>query len=999
MKYFQQLRGKPRLFFLLFLLFPFLPSTYGAETPSDLILWYNTDAQDSFTSAIPIGNGFMGGMIYGNAAKDKIGLNEGTIWSDSPGENNKEGAFQYLAQARAQIFAGNYSGADETVNKMIGGSTARFLPAGNLYIEFSGHTASNYYRELDLRTAISKTTYTYSGVTYTREYFASYPDKVIIVRLTANQSGKLSFSTYLDSPFSGTTQSTTGNNLLILNAKADAIKYQTRLLVQTDGGTVNAASNKISVSGANSATLLLTIATNYNSYNNVSGDPAARATEAMSSASAKTYDALLKNHLADYQALFNRVDLSLGSETTKESTTDKRVSQFNTSNDPGLVRLYYQFGRYLMISCSREGSQPANLQGIWNKDMYPSWGSKYTTNINLEMNYWMTESANLAECAKPFIEKVKSLVPQGEITAKEHWGVSEGWVLHHNTDLWNRTAPIDGQWGFWPTGGGWLSTQLWEHYKFAPDSAYLADVYPTIKGAAQFFLNSMVEETVSGHKYLVTVPSASPELQHGAYWTCFAPTMDIQIVRDVFNQTIKASEVLGTDSDLRTKLAAALAKLPPHQIGKYGQLQEWFYDWDSPTNTHRHVSHLYGLFPSNQISPRNTADLAAAAKVTLTERGDEATGWSLAWKINFWARLDDGDHAYKLIKLLLTPDRTYNNLFDAHPPFQIDGNFGAVSGINEMLVQSQNGEIELLPALPSTWSSGYIKGIRARGNFVIDSMAWGSGKLTYIHITSLNGNELHLRYGNTTDTVSTSKNSSYDFDGSLNAIHQNTVATNIPGKIEAEDYLEMSGIQKEPDSAAGINIGFINSGDWSAYLLNVKAAGNYTIQVRTATAAEENGFITIENRAGDTLGTITVKANKSEGWHDWYIDSTEIQLPDGEQTLTFKYSGTSSFLFNIDWIDIEKKEAIGSIKITGHKNLGYTLQYSETSSDQLVLQISIPKESKATCTLYDLQGISLYQKEISKSGELNFANLKTGIYLAVLSSGNKIRAMQRIVIK
>src|SRR5574344_1381353 len=536
-----------------FFLCCFFQVSFAGSGTDDLILRYTTDAKDTFTNAIPIGNGYMGGMVYGAVAKDKIGLNESTIWSDSPGENNAEGAYKYLAQVRSQIFAGNYKDADATVNKMIGGGNARFVPAGNLYLEFSGHTGTNYSRELNLKTAIAKTSYVYNGVTYTREYFASYPDKVIIVRLTASAAGKISFSAYMDSPLTGRTRSKPANNPVVLKAQVNAIKFQNRLTVKTDGGTVSSGSNKIIVSGANSATILLTIATNFNSYNDVSGNPDTRATAALNAAAAKTYDTLRENQQKDYTALFDRVDLNLGTETTQNLTTDARVSKFSTSNDPGLVRLYYQFGRYLMISCSRDGSQPANLQGIWNKDTYPTWGSKYTTNINLEMNYWMTETANLAECAKPFINKVKSLVPQGELTAKEHWGVSEGWVLHHNTDLWNHTAPIDGQWGLWPTGAGWLSAQLWDHYAFNPDLSYLADIYPTMKGAAQFFLNSMVTETVSGKGYLVTVPSASPEIQHGAYWTCFAPTMDNQIIRDVFTETLQLCHQL-TDAPLLIRL-------------------------------------------------------------------------------------------------------------------------------------------------------------------------------------------------------------------------------------------------------------------------------------------------------------------------------------------------------------------------------------------------------------------------------------------------------------
>lgn len=742
----------------------------NAQNPGDLTLWYNKDAGTTFTDALPIGNGRQGGMVYGIVAKDVIGLNESTVWSGNPGNNNKSGAANSLATARSQLFAGNYTAADATVSNMIGSGQERFQPVGNLFLTFSGHTASNYYRELNLRTAIAKTTYTYSGVNYTREYFASYPDQVIVVRLTANQSGKITFTATMDSPQTPVTTSSSGNNTLILNGQADAIRFQNRVRIVNDGGTIASTNNSITVTGANSATVYLATGTNFNAYNNVSGDQAARATQVINNMGSKSYTQILNAHLVDYQKLFNRVDFNPGpAHSTSRLTTDQRVAQFSSSNDPQLVRLHYQFGRYLMISCSRQGSQPANLQGVWNNEIYPAWGSKYTTNINFQMNYWMTETANLPECAIPMIDKVKSLVTPGQQTAQVHWGVNTGWVLHHNTDLWNRTGPIDGAWGHWPTGGAWSCYNLWEHYLFSKDKNYLNDIYPTLKSSAQFFLASMVTEPVSGNNYLVTCPSTSPEVQQpGGYWTCFAPTMDNQIVRDMFNLTIKASEVLNTDPTLRQQLKAAVVRIPPHKVGKYGQLQEWFNDVDSPNNKNRHISHLYGLFPSNQVSVRGTPNLYNAAKVTLAQRGDDATGWSLAWKINFWARMEDGNHAYKLIQLLLTPAKTYNNLFDAHPPFQIDGNFGAVSGVNEMLLQSQNNEVQFLPALPTVWPNGWIKGIRARKGFEMDSISWKSGKLSQATITSLLGDTLRLRYGNITKTYVTKAGNTYSFDGSLN---------------------------------------------------------------------------------------------------------------------------------------------------------------------------------------------------------------------------------------
>ncbi|NLG17085.1 MAG: T9SS type A sorting domain-containing protein [Fibrobacter sp.] len=741
---------------------------------ADLTLWYNK-AATKFEEALPIGNGRLGGMVYGVVAKDRISLNESTVWNMSPGNNNRTGAANRLAEARQKIFANDATGACNAVNQMIGGGEAAYQPVGNLYLEFTGHNATNYRRELDLKTAISKTTYSSGGVNYTREYFASFTDQVIVVRLTADQPGKITCAVSMDCPHGSKNFATSGNDLLLLNTTVNnsGIKFQARVKVKSDGGTVSTANNKININGADSATVLIAVGTNFNSYNDVSANQATRAEKYINDLNSKSYDKILADHLSSYKELFDRVDINLGTPTNDSTlTTDAQVQKFATSNDPQLVRLHYQFGRYLIISSSRGESQPANLQGVWNESQNPSWGSKYTININTEMNYWLVESANLQECLEPLVRKIKAMAAPGKETARQHWGTDKGWVAHHNTDLWNRTAPIDGAWGHWPTGGAWLATHFWEHYLFTLDKEFLADVYETMKGTAEFFLATMVEEPFSGNKYLGTCPSASPENKPGA-WNCdvsFAPTMDVQIIRDILNYTIEASKILNVDSDLRTQAEAAVKRLPPNMIGKYGQLQEWFKDWDNPNDQHRHVSHLYGLFPSAQITVRGTPELAQAAKTTLTQRGDMATGWSLAWKMNLWARLEDGNHAYRLVQMLLTPDRTYANLFDAHPPFQIDGNFGAVSGVNEMLLQSHNDEINFLPALPDRWSTGSFRGLLARKGFLIDTVTWSNKTVSRAVITSNAGGTCNVRHKNITKSFETEAGMTYVLDGSMSVI-------------------------------------------------------------------------------------------------------------------------------------------------------------------------------------------------------------------------------------
>jgi alpha-L-fucosidase 2 len=939
----------------------------------------------------------MGGLIYGGVTKDYIGLNESTVWSGGPGDNNKQGAASHLKDARDALWRGDYRTAESIVsNYMIGPGPASFQPVGDLVITTSHNGATNYRRELDLKTAIAKTTYTHSGVKHTREYFASYPDHVIVIHLSADKDGSVNFGATMTTPHRTNRMSSSGNTL-IYDVTVNSIKFQNRLNVITDGGKVSVVNGNINVEGANSATLVLTTATNFKAYNDVSGDPGVIASEIMAKVAKKSYEDLLATHLKDYQTIFNRVKLDLGTaDKSAGDITSTRVKNFNSTNDPSLVELHYQYGRYLLIASSRKGGQPANLQGIWNKDTNPIWGSKYTTNINLEMNYWPAESGNLEECVWPLIDKIKSMVPQGEKTAKVHWGVDEGWVEHHNTDLWNRSAPIDGAWGLWPTGAGWLTTHLWEHFLYNPtDKAYLQDVYSTMKGAALFFVNSLVEEPTTGNKYLVTAPSDSPENDHGGYNVCFGPTMDNQIIRDVLNYTIEASKILGVDEELRAKMEATVKRLPPTKTGKYGQITEWLQDWDDPNNKNRHISHLYGLFPSAQITPEETPDLIKGAGVTLQQRGDDATGWSLAWKINFWARMHDGDHAYKMIRMLLTPSKTYNNLFDAHPPFQIDGNFGAVSGVNEMLMQSHNNRINLLPALPSQWKDGSVKGIRARGGFEIDSMAWKGGKLTYVAIKSLVGSTLNVTSGSNKFSTSTVPGKVYEFDGNLKITNAPFEPLEIKDKIQAENYVAMDGVQIEEDSLGTPNIGWINDGDWSQYYINVPAAGSYVLTARVATGSEKESVITVTDSTGKILGTLSVDPTKSKGWNDWYEASTNVALPAGKQKLTFTYTGEDTYLCNVDWYDLKADKT--SIAMPEIRKGSLSVSRVPYSNASIALMVKAPASNDYVVHLVSVNGQFIGSHRGRGEGLAEFGkgmSLAPGMYFAIVKSGSMQKTMK-----
>lgn len=653
----------------------------------------------------------------------------------------------------------------------IGDYQASYQPFGDLWLQFdSTKKIDNYKRELDIENALAATSYVQDGVEFKREYFVSQPNQVLVVHLTASKKGALNFGALLSSPhkYSTIRQVDDHTIALSLQVKNGALKGESYLLVQVPQGKIKIDNGKISVTNADEATLYLSAGTNYKNYKDITADPAAICLSALKGLAGKTYEQVKQAHIKEYRQYFDSFSISFGKDSNEALPTDERIVKFPSSNDPAFVALYIQYGRYLLISSSRPGTRPANLQGIWNDLLNPPWGSKYTTNINLEMNYWPAESLNMSPMAQPLFEMIKELSVSGKETAKEYYN-APGWVLHHNTDLWRGTAPINASnHGIWVSGGAWLCHHLWEHYLFTHDTVFLRQVgYPLMKDAAYFFNSYLVKDPVTG--YLISGPSNSPE-QGGLV---MGPTMDHEIIRDLFKNVIEASKILRVDQLLRGALQDKYSKIAPLKIGKYGQLQEWMQDVDDTSNKHRHISHLWALYPGNEINWEENPGMVKAARQSLIYRGDAATGWSLAWKINCWARFKEGDHAFKLIQMLLGPSNggegSYPNMFDAHPPFQIDGNFGGSAGIGELLVQSHTKYVDILPALPAVLPNGEVQGICARGAFVLN-MKWADGKLQHLSVHSKAGVPLLLRYNGKVINILTTKNTTYEFDGALNKL-------------------------------------------------------------------------------------------------------------------------------------------------------------------------------------------------------------------------------------
>ena len=788
----------------------YIPLSFSQEGVTHALkLWYKQPAR-IWEEALPLGNGRTGAMVFGGINQERFQLNDHTLWSGGPDQGNNPKAAELLPLLRQAIFKKEYKNAEDIWRKMQGPYSARYLPLGDLHLTFDlDSTVSDYKRTLDLKEAISTVEFQSDGTRYQRTAFISHPAKVLVIQLKADKKGKLNVRLKLDSKLRHLTKASakgltmTGQapfevaardyfpDQIVYNDKG--IRFDVQLGMDLKGGQVITQDSTLEIRNANEVTLYLAESTNFTAFNLQPGTGAIDAQKIanahLKAAMRKGFEKLKDEHLKDYSNLFDRVKIKLDSGADyAQLPTDQRLKySMKHGDDLGLQELYYQFGRYLLIASSRPGSRPANLQGIWNDHIQPPWGSNYTININTEMNYWLAENTNLSECHEPLLSFINELAENGAQTAKINYGIQEGWMAHHNADLWAKTSPAGHfdqdktyfpQAFCWQMGGAWLSTHLWEHYQYSQDTVFLRQkAYPLLKGAAQFLLHWLVEDPETG--FLVTAPSSSPEnhfsYQGGRYAIGKGTAMDLAIARELFLDVIKASEVLDVDAAFRSIVQNKLTKMYPYQIGRYGQIQEWLEDVDDPKDTHRHISQLFGLFPGSQIDPLLTPALAKASAVTLDHRGDVSTGWSMAWKINWWARLRNGDRAYRILQKAFNyinpADKsikstggggTYPNLFDAHPPFQIDGNFGATAGMTELLIQSYSGVIDLLPALPKAWKDGHITGIKARGNFEVN-LTWKNHAVEQLVLTSIAGGPCTVRSRKRLKTDK--KHKSYERDG------------------------------------------------------------------------------------------------------------------------------------------------------------------------------------------------------------------------------------------
>ena len=735
------------------------------KSPNPLELWYDKPAAN-WNEALPIGNGPLAAMLFAGVQQDRMQLNEETIWAGEPGNNILPDVYPAIEEIRKLLFEKRYQEAQALSNKAFPREAPDnvnygmpYQTAGSLYLTFPNlGQITNYRRRLNIGDAVAQTSFSTNGVSYKREYFASIPHKVIMVKLTADRPGSISLNLSMNTPHAGYQIKTESQKISLMatsgsvDNKIGKVKYETQVAARNKGGSLSQTDTSLVVEKADEVTLYISIGTNFKKYNDISADQHEKAKSILETSLKKDYEALKKKHLSAYKELFDRVTLDLGVTAALNKPTNVRIADFAKGHDPALVSLYFQFGRYLLISSSQPGGQAANLQGKWNDKLSPPWDSKYTININTEMNYWPAEVTALPEMHQPLFDMLGDLAETGKKSASEMYR-ARGWNVHHNTDLWRITGPVDGGfYGMWPMGGAWLSQHLWQHYLFTGDKKFLKSVYPILKGAALFFVDVLQEEPA--HQWLVVSPSMSPENTYlPNVGVSAGTTMDNQLVFDVFNNVINSAKSLNIDPKFSDTLKMMVKRLPPMKIGQYGQLQEWLDDVDKKEDQHRHVSHLYGLYPSAQISPFKNPALFEAAKKVLITRGDKSTGWSMGWKVNLWARLLDGNRAFKLITDQLSPapenakgqnGGTYPNLFDAHPPFQIDGNFGCTSGIAEMLLQSHDGAIHVLPALPDQWQNGSVTGLISRGGFVID-MKWQKGKITYLKVLSRLGGTCTLR--------------------------------------------------------------------------------------------------------------------------------------------------------------------------------------------------------------------------------------------------------------